>query len=215
MKEIKHIIFDMDGVIIDTEPEYKRRLKYFLEVKGYEVSDDLCNKTCGSSLKDAYRILKNEINNFDMSFEQYVSEKRNILKNDIIDIRKVVDPEIYPLLEWLKVNGFSIALASSTLKERIMDNLSILNLKEYFDVIVSGMDFKRSKPDPKIYYYTMNQLRITPDKCLVVEDSTYGIKAAKMAGAIVIAKIDNRFGYDQSKADYKIEKLGEIIKLWN
>ena len=122
MKEIKHIIFDMDGVIIDTEPEYKRRLKYFLEVKGYEVSDDLCNKTCGSSLKDAYRILKNEINNFDMSFEQYVSEKRNILKNDIIDIRKVVDPEIYPLLEWLKVNGFSIALASSTLKERIMDN---------------------------------------------------------------------------------------------
>ena len=61
MKEIKHIIFDMDGVIIDTEPEYKRRLKYFLEVKGYEVSDDLCNKTCGSSLKDAYRILKNEI----------------------------------------------------------------------------------------------------------------------------------------------------------
>ena len=150
-----------------------------------------------------------------MSFEQYVSEKRNILKNDIIDIRKVVDPEIYPLLEWLKVNGFSIALASSTLKERIMDNLSILNLKEYFDVIVSGMDFKRSKPDPKIYYYTMNQLRITPDKCLVVEDSTYGIEAAKMAGAIVIAKIDNRFGYDQSKADYKIEKLGEIIKLWN
>ena len=91
MKEIKHIIFDMDGVIIDTEPEYKRRLKYFLEVKGYEVSDDLCNKTCGSSLKDAYRILKNEINNFDMSFEQYVSEKRNILKNDIIDIAKILE----------------------------------------------------------------------------------------------------------------------------
>ena len=85
------IIFDMDGVIIDTEPEYKRRLKYFLEVKGYEVSDDLCNKTCGSSLKDAYRILKNEINNFDMSFEQYVSEKRNILKNDIIDIAKILE----------------------------------------------------------------------------------------------------------------------------
>ena len=68
MKEIKHIIFDMDGVIIDTEPEYKRRLKYFLEVKGYEVSDDLCNKTCGSSLKDAYRILKNEIKKLPLNF---------------------------------------------------------------------------------------------------------------------------------------------------
>ncbi|MCI8558606.1 MAG: HAD family phosphatase [Lachnospiraceae bacterium] len=67
--------------------------------------------------------------------------------------------------------------------------------------------------EPEIYQYTMKKMKADPKKCLVVEDSTYGITAAKAAGAIVIGREDERFGYDQSGADYLIKRLTEIVKI--
>ena len=76
-----------------------------------------------------------------------------------------------------------------------------------------GKRMKHIMFEPEIYQYTMKKMKADPKKCLVVEDSTYGITAAKAAGAIVIGREDERFGYDQSGADYLIKRLTEIIKI--
>lgn len=203
---IKHIIFDMDGVIIDSEPEYKKRLKRFMISEGFDISEELYNKTCGSNLKKSFEFLKNSVKGFNLDYRDY-------LKGDPIDPVKIVDPEIYPLLEYLKSQNCHIALASSSPKENIIRNLKALNIRGYFELIVSGMEFHESKPNPEIYCYTMKKMGVMPQECLIVEDSTYGLQAAKASGAVVVCKIDNRFGYDQSNADYYVKHLMEIKDL--
>lgn len=121
-----------------------------------------------------------------------------------------MDKHIYPLLDWLKRRKIHIALASSSPRESIERYLTLLKIREYFELIVSGAEFKNSKPDPEIYRYTIKKLHATAAECLVVEDSIYGIIAAKQAGAVVAAKKDERFGQDQSGADYMVDDLLQI-----
>ncbi len=210
---MKHIVFDMDGVIVDTEPEYKRRNGMFFKSKGIHISDDVYNLTCGSDLKGSYEIFRKYVDGFHMTFEEYEREKKAYTQGKPIDVTKCVDPDIYPLLSWLKERRFHIALATSSPERSISRYLSALKIEDYFELKVSGTRFARSKPDPEIYRYTMERLKVEPSKCLVVEDSTYGIMAAKAAGAIVIGKKDERFGYDQSGADYLIKHLTEIVEI--
>ena len=210
---MKHIIFDMDGVIVDTEPEYKKRTEHFFRQKGFDISDELYNLTCGSNMKETYELFKKRVKGFRMDYEAYVQEKRALYQNQPIDARECVDKEIYDLLEWLKKQDFHIALASSSSPETITRYLAQLGIEEYFEMYVSGSWFERSKPDPAIYLYTMEKMKVEPSQCVVVEDSTYGITAARAAGAIVIAKKDERFAYDQSGADYLITSLPEIKKV--
>lgn len=210
---MKHIIFDMDGVLIDTEPEYRARSKRFMSHLGLEVSDEVYNLTCGSNLPDSYQTFRKYVKGFELSYEEYREQKQAYYKTEPIDIKRIVDREVYPLFRYLKEEGYHIALASSTPKFRILSYLEQLELTDYFELIVSGMDFEHSKPDPAIYNYTIRELGTTADCCLVVEDSTYGIAAAKAAGAIVIGKRDDRFGYDQTKADYLVEHLGQVREI--
>lgn len=210
---MKHIIFDMDGVIVDTEPEYKRRNEMFFKSKGFEIPDDVYNLTCGSNLKESYEIFRDHVEGFYMTFEEYEREKKAYAQGNPVDATKCVDPDIYPLLSWLRERRFFIALATSSTEKTIYRYLSALKIKEYFELLVSGTWFARSKPNPEIYQYTMKKMKVAPKECLVVEDSTYGIAAAKAAGAIVIGKKDERFGYDQSGADYLIKRLTEIVEI--
>ncbi len=210
---MKHIIFDMDGVLVDTEPEYRRRTKAFFEEKGFQISDEVYNLTCGSNLKETYEIFRKHVEGFQMAFEDYEREKRAYARRAPIDAAALAEADIYPLLSWLKERRYHIALATSSPEDTIYRYLSALKIEDYFEIKVSGTRFARSKPDPEIYQYTMKKMRAKPSECLVVEDSTYGITAAKAAGAVVIAKKDDRFGYDQSGADYLVERLTEIVKL--
>ena len=66
-----HIIFDMDGVIIDSEPEYQKRIKKFMARNGFFISDELCIKTCGSNRKDTYELFRKYVPGFNMSYEKY------------------------------------------------------------------------------------------------------------------------------------------------
>ena len=86
-------------------------------------------------------------------------------------------------------------------------------IREYFEVVVSGNQFKRSKPDPEIYQYTAAQLGVRAEECLAVEDSTIGITAASRAGMKIAAVIDNRYNFDQSLADYHIARVKEVLEV--
>lgn len=207
---MKYVIFDMDGVIVDTEPEYRRRTKSFFESMGYQIPEELYDLTCGSNLKHTYELFRKYVKEFDMEYEEYVEKRKHYGNYEAIDPGKYVDKHIYPLLDWLKRRKIHIALASSSPRESIERYLTLLKIREYFELIVSGAEFKNSKPDPEIYRYTIKKLHATAAECLVVEDSIYGIIAAKQAGAVIAAKKDERFGQDQSGADYMVDDLLQI-----
>ncbi len=208
-----HIIFDMDGVIIDSEPEYQKRIKKFMARNGFFISDELCIKTCGSNRKDTYELFRKYVPGFNMSYEKYYEGRNQVNIDYPLDLKAIVNEDIYPLMEKLKANGFHIGMASSSPRDKVLQNLDTLGLTDYFEIIVSGLDFKHSKPDPEIYFYTMEKMGVKPEDCYVVEDSTFGLQAAERAGAVVICKRDDRLGYDQSGANYYIDRLAEIADI--
>ena len=84
------------------------------------------------------------------------------------------------------------------------------HILDYFELVVTGDQFRKSKPDPEIYHYTASHLGVKEEECFVLEDSTVGITAAHRAGVTVVALRDDRFDFDRSLADGEIKALGEF-----
>ena len=179
-----HIIFDMDGVIIDSEPEYQKRMKKFMARTGFFISDGLCIKTFGSNRKDTYELFRKYVQGFNMRYEKYYEGRNQVNIDYPLDLKAIVNEDIYPLMEKLKANGFHIGMASSSPRDKILQNLDTLGLTHYFEIIVSGLDFKHSKPDPEIFLKAASLLKVPIAACMVAEDSINGLKAARAAGAI-------------------------------
>ena len=134
----KHIIFDMDGVIIDSEPEYQKRIKIFMERNGFTITDELSFQICGSNRKDTYELFQENVPGFTMSYEAYNKGRDQVNAEYPLNLRAIVNEDIYPLMKKLKASGFHIGMASSAPKEKILQNLGVLELTDYFDIIVSG-----------------------------------------------------------------------------
>lgn len=130
-----------------------------------------------------------------------------------LDYREYLFPGVPQMLRTLKQKNYLLALASSSKKKDIRRMLKENELGSYFTVVVSGEEYKESKPDPEIYNDVKRQLGLNSEECLVVEDSTYGIRAAKAAGLEVIAVDDPRFSFDQSEADGWIKKVTDLLSL--
>ena len=128
------------------------------------------------------------------------------------DYKAVVKPQIYSVLESLSEH-YKIALASSSSLNTINTALAQADLRKYFTLIVSGEQFKESKPNPEIYLHAIKELNVNKDEAIIIEDSPKGILAANRAGIKVLALKDDKFGLDQSQADIIIDELNDIIKL--
>ncbi len=210
---IKAVIFDMDGVIIDSEPVYLEKDLEFARTKNPDVVLEDLFGMVGSSRKDAWSCMERAIHN-GQTWEELRDEfrdSRNVYSE--MDYRKIFRPEIPGILTELQQMGLRLALASSTGIDIIERVLKENEIRPYFEVVVTGAQFKRSKPDPEIYHYTAAQLGLPPEQCLAVEDSTFGVTAASRAGMKIAALVDHRFHFDQSLADYRMENLIEILKI--
>lgn len=206
---IKAVIFDMDGVIIDSEPVYYKRMMEFLESREHLFDDRELKKVVGSSSKDTLRMI-GEIIRQEIIEEEFTKEYEDFFQDRPIDYKEILYPEIRLLLRDLRAKGYRLALASSSSPDNISHVLNECELEEYFTVVLSGHDFKDSKPHPEIYLETAKQLNVKPEECMALEDSSYGIESAKSAGMTVVAREDDRFGFDQSKADYIFTDLRNI-----
>lgn len=200
----------MDGIIIDSEPVYLEKDLEFARGKNPDVKLEDLYGMVGSSREDAWSCMERAIHN-GQTWEELRDEFRQL--RDVyaeMDYRKIFRPEIRGILDELKEKGLRLALASSTGMEIIERVLAENNIRHYFELVVTGAQFKRSKPDPEIYHYTAAQLELPEAQCLAIEDSTFGVTAASRAGMKVAALIDHRFHFDQSLADYRMESLNEI-----
>ena len=169
------------------------------------------NPMVGRSRQDSWTVMERAVNNGE-TWETLIKEwaERDIYSR--IDYRKIFRPEMKTTVQELKRRGYTVALVSSTGPKLISRIVEEVGMRPEFDLIVSGKQFKQSKPNPEIYHYTANILGIREDECFVVEDSTVGIEAAYRAGMCIAGLKDDRFGFDQSKADYHIDSISDILK---
>ncbi len=206
---IRAVIFDMDGVLIDSEPVYQKYMYDRFVVHYPWITMEEMSYMAGMSGPETKsylaRLMRQELS--DPVFREELEEIYHGCKVYYPDI---LNPYVAETLKELKEMGLQIALASSSSTENIAQVLSECGLTDYFDMTISGDEFRRSKPDPEIYQYTMGRLGRSPEECLVVEDSTYGIEAGVAAGATVAAVRDERFPFDQSRAAYHIDSLAEL-----
>lgn len=210
-KNIRAVIFDMDGVIVDSEFVYMKYLLDFAKEKNENVTMDMINPMVGRSRKDSWLVMEKAVGNgetWDELMEQF--GKRDIYSE--INYRDIFRPEALMAARELHKRGITVALASSTGPKLIARIVEETGMRPEFDLIVSGRQFKQSKPNPEIYNYTAKTLGIPEENCLAVEDSTVGIEAAYRAGMKVAALRDDRFGFDQSKADYQMDSLSELLQ---
>lgn len=203
-------IFDMDGVIVDSEIVYNEYLLAFARTKNPSVVMDDINPMVGRTKKDSWMIMEHAINN-GQTWEELYAEFRVLDIYQYVDYQKIFRPEAMVVVKELKKRGYRVALASSTGPKLIARIMEETGMRPWFDLIVSGGQFKQSKPDPEIYHYTAKTLKVKEEECFVIEDSEVGIQAGKAAGMTVAALRDDRFGFDQGKADHHMDSLMEIL----
>lgn len=209
--KIRAVIFDMDGVIVDSEIVYMKYLLEFAKRKNPSVTMEDLNPMVGLSRKDSWSVMERAIQNG----ETWDDLRKEFALLDIyrgIDYRTIFRPEAKTTAIELRKRGYLVALASSTGPELIARIVEETGMRPEFDLIVSGKQFKQSKPNPEIYHYTAGVLGIPEEACFVLEDSTVGIQAAKGAGMTVAALRDDRFGFDQSLADHHVETISQILE---
>ena len=206
---IKAVIYDMDGVLGDSEPVYQEATINVLDSLNIKATqDDLLKLAGGSSLH--FNKFIQDVSKGSISCEDFNKVCDQYYLDNPVKYEKIMFPHVRETLDYLKDKGYILALASSSKEYEIDNVLKRCDLKDYFKLIISGEVFKESKPNPEIYLTCIKRLNLEAKECVAIEDSEYGIEAAKKAGLICIAKRDDRFNYDQSKADYFIDDHDEI-----
>lgn len=209
-KKIQAVIFDMDGVIVDSEFVYMKYLYAFAKEKNPAMTMEELNPMVGRSRQDSWEIMARAVKNGE-SWEELLREFAALNIYDKVHYREIFRPEAKTLTTELRKRGYRTALASSTGPKLIARIVEETGMRTEFDLFVSGGQFKQSKPNPEIYHYTAKTLGVAEEECFVIEDSTVGILAAKRAGMTVAALRDERFGFDQSPADVHINGLLDVL----
>ena len=185
-KNIRCVIFDMDGVIIDSEEIHKKAYYETFVSLGLDVSDELYKTLTGSSTINAFQRLSTHFN-LDADLEALVLDKRRrytgYFENDP-HLHLVT--EVEALIRYLHAKGITLVLASSSAMENIDRVFDRFKLHSYFSAKISGADLKASKPHPEIFEKAALLGNTPKEQCVVIEDSDNGIKAANDAGIFVI-----------------------------
>jgi len=209
---LRTVIFDMDGVIVDTEPVHRYAYYTHFDELKINVSEEIYTSFTGFSTKNTYQRLK-ELFVIEQEVEDLVLRKRSLF-NESFDTKPDLEliEGVKELIVALHQQDVELILGSSASKSTIHRVFNRFDLFPYFTHIVSGEDLPKSKPDPAIFN-TAAALAIQNNKanCLVIEDSTNGIKAANAAGIKVLGyKSQNSKQQDYSTADFVIEDFTQL-----
>lgn len=206
---MKALIFDMDGVIVDTEPHNMQQVYAYVRSLRPEVPLGEMYQIVGRTKKDVWTRIAGIIGR-GKSWEETRRDYEENWKPSHpcpVNYREIFRKDTLQILQWAKEQGMFTAVASATAYDKVKAILAEVGVLPCLDLIISGESVKRSKPDPEIYIKAAELLGVTPQECIAIEDSTVGITAAHRAGVKVVALIDDRFDFDRSLADGEIKEL--------
>jgi HAD superfamily hydrolase (TIGR01509 family) len=178
---IKAVIFDMDGVILDTERHYVEAWQEAARSFGFDFRREHALMLRSLDLNDAEKLMKGIFGEeFDYFAIRELRKKLMVKRLDKYGLEK--KPGIDELLDFLKEKNIKAAVATSTPIDLTLQHLEDVGLKDRFDRIVSAKQVAHGKPAPDVYLYACEQIGEKPDECIAIEDSPNGIKSAYAAG---------------------------------
>lgn len=182
---IEAVIFDMDGLLFDTEATGRWAWDKSLESHGYAMTDDIYMQFVGRDMSHREYVLKMHFG-LDFPFESVKALR--ILLGDSREIESglKIKPGAVQLLAAFSKLGIPIGLATGTVRDRTLRRLQGAGIRNYFRAIVAGDEVHRGKPFPDVYFEASQRLGISPQKCIVFEDSCAGVQAAMAAGMRVV-----------------------------
>lgn len=202
------VLFDMDGVLVDSEPYNVKILQATFDKVGVHLPKSYYEQFIGSYFKRSRRIMKADMT----SLSQEVFDKAlNEMIETVPPYPEIVFENAKSTLIALHDKGYKIGLCSSSPMSHIQACIDQCGLRDYLSVVISGDELKESKPNPEIYLLAAQHLGVDAHKCLVIEDSNAGIEAGKKAGMYVLGIKDNRYGINQIEADELIDDISELL----
>lgn len=212
---IKAVLFDMDGLMVDTESLATEAFIYSAKKQGYDMTKEETLLVLGFTTKSIYEFWENYFKNSDVSGKQLVDDHYKYIENILFTIGPRKMPYIEELLKYLKESNYKVAVASSSNMDHIINNMEKTGLKKYIDEFASGAEVENGKPAPDVFLLAAQRLGVEPKKCLVLEDSKAGVIAGSSAGAKVIMVPDMFKPDDECKEKtYRIVgNLGEVISI--
>ena len=207
------VIFDMDGVILDTERLVQICWKIISEETGYPDLCDMIKQGMGADRPSRIRLLKERYGD-DFPAEELLNESSRIF-HEKFDGSIPAKDGARELLEYLSAGGYRLSLASSTRKQIVEKELADVDLLKYFEEVICGDMVTHSKPDPEIFLLAARKLGADPTDCYVVEDSYNGIRAAYAADMHPIMVPDQLQPDEEMKAlaEFIVPSLADVQKL--
>ncbi|ANF51590.1 ABC transporter ATP-binding protein [Chryseobacterium glaciei] len=184
---LKAVLFDMDGVIVDTEPLHRKAYFKTFNDLGIDVSEDLYTSFTGASTKRVCEILINQFN-LTQTYEEIAKTKRDYFKDYFYNDEEFdLIPGVKQLIEHYYENEITLILASSATMNTINMVFEKFELDKYFSGKISGADLKESKPHPEVFLLAAELAKQPVENCMVIEDSTNGILASHRANIFCAA----------------------------
>ena len=222
--EIKLIIFDLDGVLIDTKDTHYNCLNLALsEYSDIEISyQEHLSVYDGLSTTEKLNLLTSK-KGLDSKFHKNIWKLKQVITNQKLDEVKP-NEDLIKIFQYLQKEGFMIACCSNSIRKTVYKILSKLDLICFFDFLVSNEDVTSPKPHPEMYWETMSKLNINPEQTIIIEDSPTGLIAAERSGAkvcrvknskdLTLSKIKNFMNSEETfKPTWKDENLNVLIPM--
>lgn len=206
---IDTIIFDMDGVLVDSEYTFLRSKTEMLQAEGYDKEEAYQYQFMGTTAEFMWQTMKDELG-LHRTVAEYIEEmnKRRAAMIATDGVRAI--KYVQQFVQALSVAGFKLGVASSSPKVEIEENLEKLGLQIYFSKIVSGEEVVHSKPEPDVFLKAAELLQSHPETCLVFEDTRNGSKAAKAAGMYCIGFANPDYPVQELVADQIIQDFRNV-----
>jgi beta-phosphoglucomutase len=203
------VIFDLDGVLVDTGWAHKRSWYDLAKKEGFSMTDEFFYSTFGMQ---NYQIIPMLLGR-DATFEEIdrLSDWKEQRYSDIIKEKLAPAEGAKSLLTDLKKEGFYLAVGSSAPRANLELVLDCTDLRNYFDAYVTGQDVTKGKPAPDTFLKAAEKLSLNANRCVVVEDAVQGIEAGRAAGMAVVAVTTTRSRKDLTGADIIVDSLTQLL----
>ncbi len=177
------VVFDMDGILFDTERLCQDSWLAVAEEKGLPGMAEIFPQCIGLNANDSRRIVMNAYGE-DFDYEGFRGQASVWFWDYIEKNGLPMKPGVRELLDWLKENGWTVGLASSTRRSSVLNHLEQAGIRDYFSTVITGDMVEHSKPQPDIYLMACRELGADPEETYAIEDSPNGIRSAHAAGMI-------------------------------